>query len=133
MSNKLKEAIEVLGVSVGEEFTLKGFDKLIYKFSETYGLIYFDKTTKSWEKSEAFNDIVIGEYEIQKLPFKPKKMEKYHYISGNAGELYVVQTSFSKHSARDYTNVKVGNCFRTFDEAKANIEKYTEILQGEWQ
>lgn len=81
---------------------------------------------------EAFSLLAIfsGAYSIVKLPWKPKKGEVYWYYSEAWKQ--GISTKW-KSEVQDLFFWKVGNCFRTKEEADAKGKEIIEALQKEFE
>lgn len=133
--NYYKQVAEMLGVELGEEFKLKPscLEKpwnCLYRFSKD-GLEnkYSDL---SWVKCEkgAIDQILIGQTEVIKIPWKPKKGEAYwHYSKGWE------QATFRKWEGTldDLCTWKCGSCFRTEEEANTKGKEIMEAIQKEFE
>ena len=133
--NYYKQIAEMLGVELEEEFKLKPscLEKpwnSLYRFS-TDGLEnkYSDL---SWVKCEkgAIDNILIGQTEVIKIPWKPKKGEAYwHYSKGWE------QATFRKWEGTidDLCTWKCGSCFRTEEEANTKGKEIMEQIKKEYE
>lgn len=133
--NYYKQIAEMLGVKLEEEFKLKPscLEKpwnCLYRFSKD-GLEnkYSDL---SWVKCEkgAIDNILIGQTEVIKIPWKPKKGEAYwHYSKGWE------QATFRKWEGTldDLCTWKCGSCFRTEEEANTKGKEIMEQIQKEFE
>ena len=73
MENKMKEVAKLLGVELEEEFRIN-VSTLEYKLTKS-GLLYWSNALQMWERSRAIEELLIGQYEIIKIP-KPILDEK---------------------------------------------------------
>ena len=128
--NYYKKIAEMLGVELGEEFKVKlksgKRSEQAYKFTEE-GFV----DTK-YEIIDIFNffEILKGNVEIVKLPWKPKKGEAYwHYSKGWE------QATFRKWegTSDDLWTWKCGSCFRTEEEANTKGKEIMEQIQKEFE
>lgn len=135
--NYMADVAKLLGVELNDEFELNG-SNAIYKLSQ-YG--FFFKCGSSWMRASDYLliDIIKGEYEIKKLPWKPKSEQFYCYIvwrridNISGWEIEVETTFFSAFSAVDNLRVDVGNCFRTKEEAEAQkYEVFKRLTGKDW-
>lgn len=133
--NYYKQIAEMLGVKLEEEFKLKPscLEKpwnCLYRFSKD-GLEnkYSDL---SWVKCEkgAIDQILIGQTEVIKIPWKPKEGEEYWYYS-EAWKRAI--SSKWKSEVQDLVFWKVGNCFKTEEEANAKGKKAIEQITKEYE
>lgn len=121
--NLIPQIAEMLGVALGEEFKVKGDDyELTYIFTDdglkiTYagGIEISQVSTNS-----AFVALVIGEDEIVKLPWKPKKGEDYYTFGGSDGSWRVSQQHWTCHPF-DLALFEKGWVYRTRAEAEAAL------------
>lgn len=133
--NYYKQFAEMLGVELGEEFKLKPscLEKpwnSLYRFS-TDGLEkkYSDC---SWVKCEkgAIDEILIGENEVIKIPWKPEKDEMYWFYDSSLEQ--ALWATWRLNSG-DFCRWKTGNCFRTEEEAKTKGKEIMEQIKKEYE
>lgn len=133
--NYYKKIAEMLGVELEEEFKLKPscLEKpwnSLYRFS-TDGLEnkYSDC---SWVKCEkgAIDNILIGQTEVIKIPWKPKKDEMYWFYGSSLEQ--ALWATWRLNSG-DFCRWKTGNCFRTEEEAKTKGKEIMEAIQKEFE
>lgn len=67
-----------------------------------------------------FNDTV----QVVKIPFKPKTGEEYYRIVRGWD---IIKDTFSE--SNDCAFFLIGNCFRTREEAEANLEKIKKLCK----
>lgn len=130
--NYYKQVAEMLGVELNEEFSLKHKDgrmlKCKYKITECSGLLF--KCNGEWLKSGYIDEIICGDLTIIKLPWKPKVDEFYYYYSPYAGITF--QVAWGNTSA-DYCMWKLGNCFRTREEAETKGKEIMGQIKKEYR
>ena len=133
--NYYKQIAEMLGVELEEEFKLKPscLEKpwnSLYRFS-TDGLEnkYSDC---SWVKCEkgAIDNILIGQTEVIKIPWKPKKDEMYWFYGSSLEQ--ALWATWRLNSG-DFCRWKTGNCFRTEEEAKTKGKEIMEAIKKEYE
>ena len=134
--NYMNQIAQILGVELEEEFYLKsttngyycasGKNKTTFKLSESGVKYKFIRNTNNYEwcsLDAILAEVLTGSLEIVKKPRKPKKDEKYYYVSLRKE---IVQTRFYEvHN--DVMRYQLGNCFRTIEEITP------EILEKTWQ
>lgn len=133
--NYWKQFAEMLGVELGEEFKVKN----IYsgeleegKFKIANECIMHKCNGESiWRKSFTSNALIAGTREIVKLPWKPKKGERYWYFS--KGLNYEISRSLWCDGIYDLCLWKVGNCFKTKEEARTKGKEIMETLRKEYE
>lgn len=131
--NYYKQITEMLGVELGEEFSLKenktkNIIRPRYKITQE-GLMC-SIGGEEWNRSSSLLAIFSGVYSIVKLPWKPKKGEKYWYFSG----MFDRGTKCTwVNSTTDLMLWKVGNCFKTKEEAGVKGGEIIEALLKEYE
>lgn len=121
MANYMKDVAKMLGVELGEEFLCSDGHNYVL---ETYGLACTD--FKHQEHSIVFgtrdklSPILTGTYTIKKKPWKPHYREEYYSI-GPGG---VLEPGRWLNDFIDVAMYKLGNCYRTPQEAEANRDKW---------
>ena len=127
---------EMLGLELGQEFYLTDADgntkgQLIYKFTED-GLLYKPPTLVNWSKSSSGTILRLlnGDYKTFTKPWKPEKGDKYFYYAKAFG-----QTVYKIWIDENYDLLlwKVGNCFRTEEEAATKGKEIMEQIQKEYE
>ena len=129
--NLIPKIAELLGVEIEEAFKLSEYAGIKHKFTET-GLFYEDSDGK-WKLDSytTFMDLLLGRYEAFKLPFEPKKGEKYFAVS--VVDKTVWPYIWDGHTG-DFCYKACGNCFRTEAEAEAHkFEIYEKLTGKKWE
>lgn len=88
------------------------------------------KWGKSWYKTDRISEIISGKLTVVKQPWKPKVDEFYYYYSPYAGITF--QVAWVNKSA-DYCMWKLGNCFRTREEAETKGKEIMEQIKKEYR
>ena len=132
--NYYKKIAEMLGVELGEEFSLKNnktneLNECRYKITQEEGIMYSIDREK-WVRSAVLMSIVNGSYSVVKLPWKPKNDEKYWYYSETINQATYHKWSFGNY---DLCLWKLGNCFRTEEEAEAKGKEIVEQIMKEYK
>ena len=97
MENKMKEVAKLLGVELEEEFRIN-VSSLEFKLTKS-GLLYWSNALQMWKRSRAIEELLIGQYEIIKIP-KPILDEKEkEYLSAVIKPFRDRVISISKKSA----------------------------------
>lgn len=123
--NYMADVAKMLGVELGEEFD---FD--CYEYNNPYritadGLV--DRFGTSFPEQLAF--LLLGKLGIIKKPWRPKDGEDYYYIATTANHEPYITTYASR--GMDVIRLRIGNFFKTYEEAKANVDKWTEYISQE--
>ena len=134
--NNWKKFAEMLGLELEQEFVLTDVDgntkgELIYKFTED-GLLYKSPTLVKWSKSSSGTILRLlnGDYKVLSKPWKPKKGEKYWFYLYGVKE--VIDNRW-RGETYDLLLWKVGNCFKTEEEAETKGKEIMEQIQKEYE
>lgn len=131
--NYYKQFAEMLGLELEQEFVLTDDDgnrkdKYTYKITED-GIFYKSKIS-NWLKTELVDALLNGRIKAVVKPWKPKKGEKYWFYLYGAKE--VIDSRWS-NGTYDLFLWKVGNCFRTKEEAETKGKEIMEQIQKEYE
>lgn len=120
--NLIPEIARMLGVELGEVFTLKGYEHDEYRISEKYGLAHRHRTFREeWQTAETmFRNLIYGRAEIVKLPRKPTMYEEY-WTFGKLGKKWVVRTLSWKELPYEILLFDKGWVYRTRAEAETAL------------
>lgn len=133
--NYYRQFAEMLGLELEQEFVLtdvdgKRKDKYTYKITED-GLLYRSPTF-NWSISSlgTIGKLLDGDVKAVPKPWKPKKGEAYWHYS-----TLWKQATFLKWEGTidDLILWKVGNCFRTEEEAKTKGKEIMEQIHKEYE
>ena len=133
--NLLPEIAKMLGVELGEEFKIKGYDGLTYKLTDNgLELATVDGQKTKWFDHGALNSLMKGKMEIVKLPWKPKKGERYWtfdtVVLGDA--LCIVRYTWDG-DFNELTKLKTGWVYRTRAEAEAALPAVAKEIGVEYK
>lgn len=127
MANHMAEVAKMLGVELGEKFELESIPGIPFKFTED-GLVCLGPAKISRDvMNEAFMHILTGCSKIKCKPWKPKFGE-YYWMVNQYGSIvdFVWVDSFVNVST-----YKLGNCYRTREEAEANRDKWVAFYASD--
>ena len=136
--NLIPQIAKILGMELDEEFKVKtpaNIEKRCRFHEAGNGVVYLEKYSEvygQWtqENAEEIGRIVVGNYKVEKQPFKPKDGETYYTVQfyrDNFKALKVTTCDTTWHGDfSDYERKYYGNVFRT--KAEAEFHKY-EIYQ----
>ena len=132
--NYYKKIAEMLGVELGEEFSLKdnktkNIVRPRYKITQEEGLMY-SVNRNEFDRSVTLMSIINGSFSVVKLPWKPKDGEKYWYYS-KAFNLAISRKWIDENYA--FCLWKCGNCFKTEEEANAKGKEIMKQIQKEYE
>ena len=129
--NYIKDIVEkILPVGIGEEFNIildNGYSSIHnpFKFTET------DLVNNDGDILNGYiSTLITGEYKIEKIPFVPKKGEKY-WTYGDDGKIPKVAFNTWYNDYYDKTHKLLGIVFRTEQEAIDYLPTWKKRLEGE--
>ena len=139
--NLIPKIAEMLGVEIGEEFNAKhaNIGKFLTNSKEEPAIFKFGNDGLYAKCSDGSGDFFLigmgnflrGDYEIVKLPFKPKNGEQYYRIFIHRdGDININRDTWVDWTT-DYMCTYCGNCFRTRAEAEKHKYEIYEKLTGE--
>lgn len=124
--NYMQDVAKMLGVKLGEEFKIGNFSTL-YKFTER-GLFFEDNGGWNYADDYTLDDLLIGDVEIEKLPWKPKKGGKYYTPS--LGFEHALCYYWDGYPS-DFALKEVGMVFKTKEECEAALPVLRKKYLGE--
>lgn len=131
--NLIPEIAQMLGVELGEEFKIKGYDGLTYKLTDNgLELTTVDGQKTKWFDHGALNSLLKGKMEIVKLPWKPKKGDVY-FTFGRLGDKWVVRSLWWGGFPEEYALLDKGWVYRSEKEAQAALPKVAAELGVEYK
>ena len=117
--NLIPKIAKMLGVELFEEFKVEG-DNRTYWF-DLDGLHSGEYVAED-EDDAMLHDLLCGDAEIVKIPWKPKKDEDYYTFGGSDGSWRVSQQHWTYHPF-DLALFEKGWVYRTRAEAKSALPK----------
>ena len=135
--NYYKQFAEMLGLELEQEFVLTDDDgnrkdKYTYKITED-GLLY-KSPTFNWSISSLGNigKLLDGDVKAVAKPWKPEKGETYWYYP-NPIYFGLINSYVWNDDLTDLLFWKVGNCFKTEEEAATKGKEIMEQIQKEYE
>lgn len=124
MANYMPEVAKMLGVELGERFRIihVGSNKPIneYDYYFTNKDIEIDKEVKACSGEYLLTHLVYGDYIIKRKPWKPNLDDEYYYVDEYGYACSDPWVNF----ALDFVFYKIGNCYKTKEEAEKNKDKW---------
>lgn len=121
MANHMTEVANMLGVELGEEFEIDygGSDVILSaKVTDTGFRII---NSNSLEFSGLFLNLLLsGQLKIKHKPWKPIINDIYYFVRSDGD----VSSAQWISNVWDHSIYKLGNCYRTREEAEANRDKW---------
>lgn len=127
--NLMPEIAKMLGVELGEEFKIKGYDPTCW--FDLDGL-HFDGWVAEDEEDAMLHNLLCGEAEIIKLPWKPKKGDVY-FTFGLLGDKWVVRSLWWGGFPEEYALLDKGWVYRSEKEAQAALPKVAAEMGVEYE
>lgn len=121
--NLIPEIAEMLGVALGEEFKIKGYDGLTYKFVD-YGLQLSSQNDigiTPIPTNVALENLLNGNDEIIKLPWKPKFGDRYFGVFEFNGKLQICRYDIWRGTIAEEAQYRCGWVYRTRAEAETAL------------
>lgn len=125
--NLIPKIVQMLGVEIGEEFKVRSIfggspNNKIYHFG-TKELFYTHEKNQNKIKDEyTLTELINGDCEIIKLPWKPKMFETYRSFDIVYGKLVVCLLKWTGLPYQ-YALLDKGWVYRTREEAQAALPK----------
>ncbi len=136
--NLIPEIAQMLGVAIGEEFKIKGFDGLIYKLTDAgLELTTVDDQKTKWFDSGALNSLLKGKMEIVKLPWKPTLNKGYWTFTvrdflESSPRTWTIRPGIWENHPIDIALLNKGWVYRTKEEAQAALPKVAAEIGVEY-
>lgn len=133
--NLIPEIAKMLGVELGEEFKIKGYDGLTYKLTDNgLELTTVDGQKTKWFDNGALNSLLKGKMEIVKLPWKPKKGETYWtFILYDSDIRLGIEPHKWLDDIFDFALFKAGWIYRSYEEAEAALPAVAKAMNIEYK
>ena len=131
-TNHMAEVAKILGVELDEEFEIvfpqpsncKATAKLTQSGVNVVETNVFDVYNF---KAYLLKDLLIGSYVIKRKPWKPKNNDCYYYVNKGGHVEGDEWLSFWE----DIVLYKLGNCYRTREEAEVNKDKWLAFYNSD--
>lgn len=135
VKNLIPEIAKMLGVEIGEEFKIKGYDGLTYKLTDNgLELTTVDGQKTKWFDHGALNSLLKGKMEIVKLPWKPKEEEHYYtFTSTYKYTKWKIGLNCWHTEPQNLAFLKAGWVFRTRQEAEAALPAVAAEMGVEYE
>lgn len=120
--NHMNEVAALLGVELDEEFIIEDYGTYVLTWK---GLVRKDGVVQGL----ILTFLLTGELKIRRKPWKPIKDEAYYYVTeeGLTREEDWIDVDI------DLMRYKLGNCYRTKEEAEANVNKWRAFYASDKQ
>lgn len=129
MANHIAEVAKMLGVELGEEFEVSRYPSVDCTIKEG-GLYIRGKDTQ--DNFSTYGDVILinllrGECTIKRKPWKPSIDDTFWSVDQN-GDL--ISSKWRKYTEQ-LDLYKLGNCYRTYEEAGVNRDKWVAFYASD--
>ncbi len=131
--NYMSEVAKMLGVELGERFKLDLKDELDNKYygDNEYYLcedgMKLDKEGHVCSNADMLWFLLCRKYAIKRKPWKPNKYETYLLIDEDG----LVSYDEWMGTSTDLNYYKLGNCYRSQEEAEKNKQKWIDFYSSD--
>lgn len=133
--NLIPEIARMLGVEIGEEFKVDRYEYngLTFKFAENMLMSRSDLKGAEWGITYVIlSELLVGDAEIVKIPWKPKKGDAYYTFEIFRGK-WVVRSLWWTGAPCSYALLDKGWVFRTKEEAEDALTKVAAEMGVEYE
>lgn len=131
--NLIPKIAQMLGVAIGEEFKVKGYDGLTYKLTDAgLELTTVDGQKTKWFDHGALNSLLKGKMEIVKLPWRPDYRQMYWTFGLKDGIWVVVPREWEDYPAEILLADK-GWAYRSKEEAEDALPRVAAKLEVDYK
>lgn len=136
--NLIPRIAAMLGLQLGEEFKVKGYDELTYRFASDGLKLTYDNGLEisGLTAKVALVALLNGKDEIVKLPWKPKAGEQYYSFGGRLigdPSVWIVIDVIWQGLAYDVAMFDKGWIYRTKEEAETALPKVAAEIGVEYE
>ena len=126
--NCMAAVAKLLGVELGEEFIIENADRkeTVVLAMDGFHVIQPNNVVGP-DHGKLLSKVLQGLYEVKKIPWEPKKDERY-YIPSVSNQC--VQKYFWHEYTLDFAMKALGMIYRTKEEAEAHLAEDYERLTG---
>ena len=123
--NYMADVAKMLGVEIEEEFKIDGIE-LKYRFTENG--VYCHVDNGWWQCSNVMlPKILLGEFEIIKLPWQPKKGDEYYYPGEGFNNIC---RALWGNTVFGFAYKEAGLIFKTYEECEAALPELRKKYLG---
>ena len=132
--NLIPQIAQMLGVEIGEEFQIKEYGERIYRFANSGLQLIYDNGVRNLNTTTnmALSGLLSGDFEIVKMPWKPKERDIFYSFSTTYGK-WVVRSNMWAGAPCDYALLDKGWVFRTKEEAEDALPKVAAEMGVEYE
>lgn len=130
MANHMAEVAKMLGVELGEEFEVQITDLECLTAMINEQDVYVPKCEGyylEYNKSIILRNLIRGKYTIKLKPWKPHINDTFWLVDKNGD---IISNKWRKYTEQ-VDLYKIGNCYRTYEEAGANRDKWVAFYASD--
>ena len=127
MANYMAEVAKMLGVELGEEFEINGYNGHKFMFKNDGLHILTVHQTYCDSSNPIIGQLIVGSSTIKRKPWKPTKEDNYFCIYRDGSCVW----HGWDNSVIDLNHYKLGNCYRTKQEAETNRDKWISFYASD--
>lgn len=127
MANYMAEVAKMLGVELREEFECNDGTRCV--FTSNGSFVVKHRASNSDASNHILGDLLMGVLTINRKPWKPKYGDYYWAVSANPTDSFCYIKW--EGTVSDYSNYKLGNCYKTMSEAKGNKSKWVSFYASD--
>lgn len=129
--NYMEQVAKMLGVELGEKFKInfdrfdncnRNFDYYLSKSG-----IVLDSKDHSCISNDVLCGLIYGYYTIKRKPWMPNMRQEYLFVDEGGR----IEYNEWMNTSTDLNYYKIGNLYRTKEEAEANIDKWTSFYESD--
>ena len=122
--NYMEQVAKMLGVEIGECFEINKQDGVFILCYD--GLLH---TQSGFMCNELLSMLLYGKHTIKRKPWRPQDGECYYRVDEIG---YVYRDRWDSSCLSDHMNYyKIGNCYKTSEEAKVNRDKWLAFYKSD--
>lgn len=131
--NLIPGITKMLGVELGEEFKVDKYDEMTFKFAENMLVARADFKGAKWGITYVvLSELLGGNVEIIKLPWKPKFGDRYFGVFEFNGKLQICRYDIWRETIAEEAQYRCGWVYRTREEAEAALPVVAKEMGAEY-
>lgn len=131
--NLIPGITKMLGVELGEEFKVDKYDEMTFKFAENMLVARADFKGAKWGITYVvLSELLGGNVEIIKLPWKPKFGDRYFGVFEFNGKLQICRYDIWRGTIAEEAQYRCGWVYRTREEAEAALPVVAKEMGAEY-
>lgn len=129
MANYMSQVAKMLGVELSEKFEINENDNWICSFTENqFEIANKNKVYVNASLGEhVLAELIGGVYTIKRKAWVPAEGERYYFVTIDGD----IRSDTCDNVTFDALLYKIGNCYRTPEEAGANYDKWMSFYKSD--